>query len=302
MGGLLHQVGGGLHLLQADVHGAGDVDEHALGPVDGGLQQGAGNGHLGGLLGLVLAGGPAHAHVGHARVLHDGGHVGKVQVDEAGVLDEVGDGLHRLAQHIVGDLEGILEGNLLIGGELQTLVGDDDQAVHPGTQLLDALFRLHHPPAALKVEGLGDHAHGEDAHFLGDIGHDGGRAGAGAAAHTGGDEHHVGVLQRLGDRAAALLGGLAAHLGIAARALAAGELLADLNLKGRAGNGKRLLVRIHSDKINTLGTGFHHPVHYVVAAAADTDHLNSNHIVRPGVQSKRHNCSSYVEHIRENTR
>src|SRR5699024_10123026 len=89
VGGLLHQVGGGLHLLQADVHGAGDVDQHALGAVDRGLQQRAGNGHLGGLLGLVLAGGPAHAHVGHARVLHDGGDVGKVQVDEAGILDQV---------------------------------------------------------------------------------------------------------------------------------------------------------------------------------------------------------------------
>ncbi len=141
MDGLLHQVGGLLHLLQTDVHGAGDVDEHALGAVDGGLQQGAGNGHLGGLLGLALAGGAAHAHVGHAGVLHDGGHVGKVQVDEAGVPDQVGDGLHRLAQHVVGDLKGVGKGDLLIGGMLQPLVGDDDQGVHLVLQLRDAALR-----------------------------------------------------------------------------------------------------------------------------------------------------------------
>src|SRR5699024_3260472 len=119
MGGLLHQVGRRLHLLQADVHGASDIDQHAMGAVDGGLQQGAGNGHLGGLLGLIFTGGPAHTHVSHASVLHNSGDVGEVQVDEAGILDEVRDGLHRLAQHVVGDLKGVLEGDLLVGGKLQ---------------------------------------------------------------------------------------------------------------------------------------------------------------------------------------
>ena len=53
MDGLLHQRGGLLHFLQTDVHRAGDVDKDALGPLDRSLQQGAGNGHLGGLLGLA---------------------------------------------------------------------------------------------------------------------------------------------------------------------------------------------------------------------------------------------------------
>ena len=294
MGGLLDQVGRRLHFLQTDVHGAGDIDQHALGAIDGGLQQGAGDGHLGGLLGLVLAGSPAHTHVGHPRILHDGGDVGKVQVDEAGVLDEVGDGLDRLTQHIVGDLKGIGKGDLLVGGKLQPLVGDDDQGVHPGAQVLDAPLGLLHTAAALEVEGLGHHAHGEDAQLLGDVGHDGGRAGAGAAAHTGGDEDHVGLLQHLGDLVAALLGGLAAHLGVAARALALGELLTDLYLVGRGGIFQRLLVRIHGDKVHALHAGAHHAVDYIAAAAAHADHLDRNDGIRPGVQSKSHACSSYV--------
>ena len=65
---------------------------------------------------------------------------------------------------------------------------------------------------------------------LGDVSHDGGCAGAGAAAHAGGDEHHICVLQGLGDLVAVLLGGLAAHLRVGTGSLAVGELLTDLDL------------------------------------------------------------------------
>src|SRR5699024_10954318 len=122
----LDQGGRLLHLLQPDVHGAGDVDQDAPGALDGGLQQGAGDGQPGGLLGFALAGGAAHAHVGQARVLHDGGDVGEVQVDEARLPDQVGDGLDSLLQHVVGNLKGVGEGDLLVGGILQALVGNDE--------------------------------------------------------------------------------------------------------------------------------------------------------------------------------
>ena len=163
------------------------------------------------------------------------------------------DGKEVATEHVVSNLKGVCKGDLLIGGKLQTLVGDNDQGVHPGTQILNALFRLKHPAASLEVEGLGDHAHSEDPHLLGDIGHDGRRAGTGSAAHTGGNEDHIGILQGLGHRAAALLGRLASYLRIGARPLSAGELLTNLNFKGRAGDGKGLLVRIYSDKIYALG-------------------------------------------------
>ena len=288
MGGLAHHIGGHLHLLQSDVHGAGDVHQHAPGPVDGGLQQGAGNGHLGGVLGLVLAGGTAHAHVGHTRVLHDGGDIGEVHVDEAGVLDEVGDGLDGLLQHVVGNAEGVGEGDLLVGGELEPLVGDDDQGVHLGLELLDAQLGLLHPAAALKVEGLGDHTHGEHPGLTGNVGHDGGSAGAGAAAHAGGDKDHVGVLQTLGDLGTALLGGLSAHLGIAARSLAAGELLTDLDLLIGRRDIQGLLVRIDGDKVHALHAAAHHAVDHVVSAAANADHLDIDNRIRAVIQTKGH--------------
>ena len=302
MDGLLHQRGSLLHLFQTDVRGAGDVDEHALGAVDGGVQQGGGDGHLGGLLGLALAGGPAHAHVGIAGILHHGGHIGEVQIDKAGVPDQIGDGLHRLAQHVVGDLKGVGEGDLLVGGVFQPLVGNDYQAVHLFPQLGDAALGVPHTPRALPLEGGGHHAHGEDALLPGDLRHDGRRAGAGAAAHARGDEHHVGVLQCLGKLVTALLGGLAAHVGVGACALAAGELLADLNFIIGAGGVEGLLVRIHGHKIHALHTAAYHAVHHVIAAAANTYYLDADHVFRAGFQSESHIGSSLRIHSKRDKR
>jgi hypothetical protein len=60
-------------------------------------------------------------------------------------------------------------------------------------QLLDALQRDLHAAAAFERERLGDHGDGQDAHLLGQLRHHRRGAGAGAAAHAGGDEHHVGA-------------------------------------------------------------------------------------------------------------
>ena len=175
----------------------------------------------------------------------------------------------------------------------QTLIGDDDQRIHLVLQLGNTAFRLLHPAAALKAEGLCHHRYGENIHFLGDLRHDGRAAGAGAAAHTGGDEHHVGILQRLGDLGAALLRALAAHLGIAAGALAVGQLLADLDLIGSAGNVERLLIGIDRDEIHAAGPGAHHAVDHVIAAAADADDLDPDDVFNAGIQSECHIGSSY---------
>ena len=183
---------------------------------------------------------------------------------------------------------------------LQPLVGNDHQGVHLVLQGLDALFRLLHPAAALKAEGLGDHGHGEDFQLLGDLRHDGRRAGAGAAAHAGGDEHHVGVLQSLGNLIAALLGGLAAHVRVRAGALPMGQLFADLDFIGGAGNIQGLLVRIHRHKFDALGAGAHHAVDHVVAAAAHADDLDVHNSIGAGLQSECHSGSScYKLYLRE---
>src|SRR5699024_3138609 len=123
VGALGDEAGRGLHVLQADVGAGGDVDDDAVGARDAGLQQGAGDGGLGGVFGLARALGAAGAHVGVAGVLHDGAHVGKVQVDKGRHVDQGRDGLDALAQHVVGGLEGVHQGDLFLADHLQPLVG-----------------------------------------------------------------------------------------------------------------------------------------------------------------------------------
>src|SRR5699024_10889350 len=94
--------GSGVDFGQSADGRRGDIDDNAPCAGDLGLQQGAGDGGHGGLLGLVLAAGAAHAHVGVAGVLHNRLYILEVQVDNAGQLNQVGDGLHALAQHVVG--------------------------------------------------------------------------------------------------------------------------------------------------------------------------------------------------------
>ena len=189
-----------------------------------------------------------------------------------------------LQQHLVRDAEGIEHGDLLIGGIFQPVIGDDEQGVHLADELADASLGLEHALAALEAEGLGHHAHGQDALFLGDVGHHGGRAGTGAAAHAGGDEHHIRVLKGLGDVVAVLLGAALAHLGIAAGALAVGQLLTDLELDVRPGGAQHLLVRIDGDEFNALDILLHHMVDHVVSGAADADDLYIHHIVGTGLE------------------
>ena len=282
MRGLLHEVGGSLDVLEAHILGAGDVDEHTARAVDGGLHERACDGHAGSFLRLALAGGVADAHVGKAGVLHDGGDVRKVEVDEAGVLDEIGDAGDGLMQHVVRDLEGVGQRDLLVGGILQAVVRDDEQRIDLAEQLVDAGDSLVHAALALELEGLGHHGDREDSGLAGDIGNGGSSAGAGAAAHAGRDEDHVGILKGLGNVVAALLGGALADLGIAAGALTVGQLLADLDLLIRAGNGQRLLIGIDGDVLDTLGTGLHHAIDNVVAGAADADDLQGDDILGSG--------------------
>ena len=60
-------------------------------------------------------------------------------------------------------------------------------------QARDALVGLPAALLALEAERLGDDADGERAAVARDLRDDRRRAGAGAAAHAGGDEHHVGA-------------------------------------------------------------------------------------------------------------
>ena len=126
----------------------------------------------------------------------------------------------------------------------------------------------------------------------------GSRAGPGAAAHAGGDEHQIRALERLGDLLSALLRGAAAHVGHGARAKALGQLFADLD--GRAGlaHGKRLPVRIDGDELHALETCIHHAVDGVVAGPAAADYLDARKALLILDLKLKHSASPYSIFLR----
>ena len=227
--------------------------------------------------------------MGVAGVLHDGRHIGEVQVDQAGQLDQIGNALHALAQHIVCHGECVQQRNLLLAHELQALVRDDDEGIHVLAQRGNTALCLLHAALALKLERLRDNADGQDAHVAGNFRHNRRSTGAGAAAHACGDENHVAAANGRGNRLAALLAGLLAHLRLGACALAVRYFLADLDFLRRLRARQSLLIGVHRDKLHALRTHGDHAVDRVSAAAADTDHLYDNaSVIKVVVDLKRH--------------
>ena len=204
------------------------------------------------------------------------------------MLIRLEDAFHALTQHVVGRLKGVHQSDLLLADQLQTLVGNHDQAVHMHEQRGDALLGQAHLAAALESEGLGYDANGQDAQLVGHLGHHRSRTGAGAAAHTGGDEGHLSALQRAGDLVLAFLGGTLANLRISTRAAALGQLGAQLHLLGGVALEQSLLVGVHGDEFHALKAGLHHAVHSVTAATANTDYLDICDILHLFIENECH--------------
>ena len=125
---------------------------------------------------------------------------------------------------------------------------------------------------AFEVERLGHDADGEDAHLARGLGDDRRSAGAGAAAHAGGDEHHVGAGQMIADFVDHFLRPRRADIRLRAGAEALGHLRAHLDDALGLRHGQRLRVGVGDDEVDALQPGRDHVVDGVAAGAADAEH------------------------------
>ena len=164
--------------------------------------------------------------------------------------DDLGDALDALAQHVVGHHERLWHRRLLVADREQAVVRDDDEGVDLARQLRDALLRLLAALGALEAERPRDDGDRERVEVLRELRDERRAAGAGAAAHAGGDEHHVGALERVLELFAGLLGGSAADLRVAAGAEPARDLLADANAGLGAAAEERLSVGVDADELH----------------------------------------------------
>ena len=134
------------------------------------------------------------------------------------------------------------------------------------------VFGEAHAALAFEVERLGDDADGEDAEIAGGLRDDRRCAGAGAAAHAGGDEHHVRAGQMIADFVDDFLGGGAADLRLRTGAETFGDLHAHLDDALGLRQRQRLGVGVGDDEIDALQARGDHVVDGVAAGAADPEH------------------------------
>ena len=186
-----------------------------------------------GLLGrrrsAVLAGANANAHMRYALAFHDGLDVRKVQIDEAGHSNQIGNALDALAQHIVCHAERVQNAGTFAHDKQQPVVGDDDQRIYIFLDGRNALLGVAGALFALKGERPGNNTHRENPHLAGDLRDDGGRTCASTAAHARGNEYHIGALDGRCDIVFAFLRSPGAHLRVCAGAQAARHLFPDLD-------------------------------------------------------------------------
>ena len=213
------------------------------------VEQRIGDRLLGRLDGAVVARGLAGAHHRLAHLAHHRADVGEVEVDEARHDHQVGDPADALLEHLVGHLERLLEGRVRVGDAEQILVGDDDQGVDMLLKLGDAGVGGAAAAVALEAERLGDDADGEHAAVARRLGDDRRGAGAGASAHAGGDEAHMGAVERLFDLVDRLFGGGLADLRAGAGAEALGGAAAELEPRS-AGKRQRLSIGVGGDELD----------------------------------------------------
>ena len=209
--------------------------------------------------------------MGISHILHDGFNVCEVEVDESGHVDGLGDALHALAQDVVSHIERVLERDRLVSlKELKSVVGNYDKGVNVLTELCESVFSETHLSSSFEGERLRDYGYSEDALLFRDLGDHGSCSCSGTAAHSCGNEYHVGAFQSGCDLFAALIGCALALLGITAGSQSVSQLVPYLKLVCGFAVLKDLAVGIHRDKFDALDPGIRHAVNCVSAASADT--------------------------------
>ena len=86
---------------------------------------------FGGVHRAALAGTVTDAHMRNAAVLHDRTHVRKVQIDQAGNDDQIGNALDALIQNVVRHLERFDHRRALADDLKQFVVRDHNKSVDP---------------------------------------------------------------------------------------------------------------------------------------------------------------------------
>ena len=139
---------------------------------------------------------------------------------------------------------------------------------------IDAHVRLAYPAPPLEGEGQRDDGDDERAGLLRDSRDDGRGPGAGASAHSGGDEYHIRPLDYGAQLLARLHSRLAADLGVGASAEPLRQLLAEDDAARSLGELEVRDVGVRGDEFDACDAAADDVVQRVVARAADAYDLD----------------------------
>ena len=206
-------------------------------------------------------------------ILQNGAHVRKVEVDERGIDDKVGNAADTLLENFVGDAQRVHHRRILRNDAGDLIVRDDDERIDILSEVFQPLDSIVHALFAFKVERLGDDGDRQDFQIARNFRDDGSRTRTGAAAHARGDEQKVGILDRLGKYFFAFFRSGSADFRLRAGAETFGQSRTDLNFILRFGEEKDLLVRIDGNVACARDARLDHAVDRVVPCAADADDL-----------------------------
>ncbi len=136
----------------------------------------------------------------------------------------------------------------------------------------DSGFRRALAARALEQERLGHYTDHQNAHLARDAGDHRAGAGAGAAAHAGGDEQHVRARHLGADLVHRLFRRRLADFRLRSGAEAFRQVDAELQAVLGAGGRERLSVGVGDHELDARQAGGDHVVDGVAAGAADADH------------------------------
>ena len=91
---------------------------------------------------------------------HNGFDVRKVDVHFAGSRNKIGNSLHALTQHVVGNQKRLLDGSRFFHDIQKILIGNNDKRIDLFVQFCNTVFGEAHFNAAFKMEGFGNDADG----------------------------------------------------------------------------------------------------------------------------------------------
>ena len=270
--------GCGVHLVQAHFRRSGERQQYPASALHGHLQHRTRNRPLGRLEGSVVTTGRPDAHRSGTGAPHDRFDVCEIHIDQARSGDEIGDAADSLQEDVVGQLERIDDGQILVRQLEQPLVGDHDERVHRRADGLDALLRLNRATTALKPEGTGHYGDGQRFQAARDLGDYRSASGAGAATLAGRDEDHVGATECIFDLLAMRICGCTSDLGVGTGPQTSSEVTSDVELDVGVRHQQRLGVGVDCDKFDAAQSGIDHPVYGVYATAAYTDHFDDGEV------------------------